>query len=145
MSMTEILWTLDPEPTVSSGCKVTYLRLTLQSICEMFCKALRTLMDEFMVVAEHTAELVIQMYQAVPHPRLIDLSKQVGMNHMSLLQKCVTLFSIKDTFGDHLHCCLLEGEEEWGQKDQLCFNIGFPAGTQCCLNIVSTLFPSVQR
>ena len=42
----------------------------------MLRRSMRTLLDDFGVIAEPTAEMLGQFYQVVPHPSMIDFAKQ---------------------------------------------------------------------
>ncbi|XP_052776620.1 importin-13-like [Mya arenaria] len=49
----------------------------IESVCEMFKRSLQTLMDDFAPLAKDTAELLTQIYQAVPHIAILELTKQL--------------------------------------------------------------------
>ncbi|KAJ8305632.1 hypothetical protein KUTeg_016177 [Tegillarca granosa] len=49
----------------------------VELVCELFKRSLRTLMDDFAPMATDTAQMLIQMYQTVPHAVILDLSKQL--------------------------------------------------------------------
>ena len=48
-----------------------------QSICHVLQKALRTLLDEFALLNNELCQLVMQMYNAVPHKCILSVAKQV--------------------------------------------------------------------
>ena len=50
-----------------------------QAICELFKRSLQTLMDDFAPLSKDIAELLVQMYQTIPHTAILDLTKQVGV------------------------------------------------------------------
>lgn len=49
----------------------------VEAVCELFKRALQTLMDDFAPFSKDVAELLVQMYQTVPHVAILDLSKQL--------------------------------------------------------------------
>ncbi|XP_067677743.1 importin-13-like isoform X2 [Haliotis asinina] len=49
----------------------------VEAVCELFKKALRTLMEDFSPMSQDVAQMTIEMYQAVPHPSLLDLVRQM--------------------------------------------------------------------
>ena len=55
-----------------------------QAICELFKRSLQTLMDDFAPLSKDIAELLVQMYQTIPHTAILDLTKQVGLLHIKL-------------------------------------------------------------
>ncbi len=46
-------------------------------LCDMFKRAMRTLMDEFAPLASDVTQLVVTMFNSVPHAIILDLAKQV--------------------------------------------------------------------
>ena len=51
--------------------------ISFQAICELFKRSLQTLMDDFAPLSKSIAELLVQMYQTIPHVSILDLTKQV--------------------------------------------------------------------
>lgn len=49
----------------------------IEAVCELFKRSLRTLMDDFTGIAQDVSQMLIQMYQAVTHKAILDLSKQL--------------------------------------------------------------------
>lgn len=49
----------------------------VEAICELFKRSLQTLMDDFAPLTKDVAELLVQMYQTVPHIAILDLTKQL--------------------------------------------------------------------
>ncbi|XP_053395746.1 importin-13-like [Mercenaria mercenaria] len=49
----------------------------VEAICELFKRSLQTLMDDFAPLSKDVAELLVQMYQTVPHIAILDLTKQL--------------------------------------------------------------------
>ncbi|XP_052096308.1 importin-13-like isoform X1 [Mytilus californianus] len=49
----------------------------IEAVCELFKKSLRTLMDDFTTIAQDVSQMLVQMYQAITHPAILDLSKQL--------------------------------------------------------------------
>ena len=55
-----------------------------QAICELFKRSLQTLMDDFAPLSKDIAELLVQMYQTIPHISILDLTKQVRFSYFTL-------------------------------------------------------------
>lgn len=49
----------------------------VEAICELFKRSLQTLMDDFAPLSKDIAELLVQMYQTIPHVSILDLTKQL--------------------------------------------------------------------
>ncbi|XP_064626443.1 importin-13-like isoform X2 [Lineus longissimus] len=49
----------------------------VEAVCDMYKRALRSLMDDFSPLAEDVSQMVAEMYTAVPHSHLLDLAKQL--------------------------------------------------------------------
>ncbi|VDI21228.1 Hypothetical predicted protein [Mytilus galloprovincialis] len=62
----------------------------IEAVCELFKKSLRTLMDDFTTIAQDVSQMLVQMYQAITHPAILDLSKQVmkKSRHIILSSGC---------------------------------------------------------
>ena len=52
--------------------------LNFQAVCDLLKRSLQTLMEDFAPMSKDVAELLIQMYQTVPHVAILDLTKQVN-------------------------------------------------------------------
>ena len=51
----------------------------LQNVCDLLKRSARTLMEDYSALAEDTSQLVIQMFQAVPHAAILEIAKQVSV------------------------------------------------------------------
>ncbi|KAL4235994.1 Importin-13 [Mactra antiquata] len=49
----------------------------IEAVCELLKRSLQTLMDDFAPLSKDVAELLVQMYQTVPHIAILDLTKQL--------------------------------------------------------------------
>ncbi|KAH3721182.1 importin-13-like [Dreissena polymorpha] len=49
----------------------------IEAVCDMLKRSLQTLMDDFTPLSKDVAQLLIQMYQTVPHIAILDLTKQL--------------------------------------------------------------------
>lgn len=49
----------------------------VEAICELFKRSLQTLMEDFAPLSKDIAELLVQMYQTIPHISILDLTKQL--------------------------------------------------------------------
>ncbi|XP_019623580.1 PREDICTED: importin-13-like [Branchiostoma belcheri] len=50
---------------------------TLQAVCEMFKRAVRTLQDEIAPMTAQLSELLVQVYNAIPQSSVLDMAKQL--------------------------------------------------------------------
>lgn len=57
----------------------------LQAVCELFKRALRTLMEDFAPITNQVTQMLMEMYQTVPYAAILDISKQVSLGLLVLI------------------------------------------------------------
>ena len=89
-----------------------------QAICELFKRSLQTLMDDFAPLSKDIAELLVQMYQTIPHISILDLTKQVcllyftlfGPVDLSIIMSWMSPFLV---LGVCVECFCLKNSKNW--------------------------------
>ncbi|XP_064604586.1 importin-13-like [Liolophura sinensis] len=49
----------------------------IEAVCELFKRALRTLMEDFAPICNQVTQMLMEMYQTVPYAAILDISKQL--------------------------------------------------------------------